>query len=91
MRDLSESETKFIKMIFSERRIPKSPMLRPELERPSEIVGFSGKQILDISTELKRRGLIEMKRDRGGAGQPTPGVACIQFTQDGVYYARALM
>jgi hypothetical protein len=91
MRDLSELENKFIKMIFTSRRIPYDPIFRPQLEILSEIGSFSGQQILDISIELERRGLIEMTREPSGAGQRTGGVARIQFTQRGVDYASALM
>jgi hypothetical protein len=91
MRDLAEDEKKFIKIIFN-RENPKAPISKSQLEYCAEIGGFSGKQILDISTELERRGLIKMKQDpKGPAQRRTGGIMQILFTQSGVDCALTLM
>lgn len=83
MVELSKREVDFLKMIFELRKVPKSAILREELERNAVSCGFGAREVIDLSKRLNELELIEMKRDPGGAGQPIPGIACVWLTQRG--------
>jgi len=92
MTQLSDSEKRLLRIIYGARRkTPFFPILRIELDGLARQSGLNQHDIVDVSRQLKERGLVKMKRDPGDAAEPTPGVACVELTPRGVDCGRALL
>jgi DNA-binding MarR family transcriptional regulator len=61
LNDLSEYEKVLLQMIY--KAAGREAVLQRQLYNIAEMLGWSGGKVTDISTQLKERGLIRMKRD----------------------------